>query len=178
MSHLATERDFVPVNCRIYKGSPILISSGSCKICRNPKVQTTLLSGGKPPCQSLVATGITGLNDHSRLFYIVDASHKLPFLVDTGAEVTIIPSTSADKNNRCHLTLQAVNNSPISTFSTRSLTLNLGLHHTFHWVFVIAEVKTPILGADFLHHYGLLVGMGRKRLIFQLWFSHSLTNKS
>ena len=128
-------------------------------------MQTTLLSKGKHPGQSLVATGVTGLNEHSRLFYIVDACHKLPFLIDTGAEMSIIPSTAADKNNRCLLTLQAVNNSPISTFGTRSLTLNLGLRRTFHWVFVIAEVKTPILGADFLRHYGLLVDMGHKRLI-------------
>ena len=71
----------------------------------------------------------------------------------------------ADKNNCSHLTLQAVNNSPISTFGTCSLTLNLGLRRTFHWVFVITEVKTPILGADFLRYYGLLVDMGHKRLI-------------
>ena len=178
-------------------------------------MQTTLLSGGKHPGQLLVVTGVTGLNYHSRLFYIVHTCHKLPFLIDTGAEVSIIPSTTADKNILHHLTLQAVNNSPISTFSTRSLTLNLGLHRTFHWVFVIVEVKTPILGADLLRHYGLLVDMGHKRLIdtvtnlrykelrqmnpplaplfcprhllhcmtkfsmiFQLWFSHSLVNKS
>ena len=95
-------------------------------------MQTTLLSGGKHPGQWLVLTSITGLNDHSHLFYIVDACHNLHFLIDTGAEVSIIPSTSADMNNRCRLTLQAVNNSPISTFGTRSLTLNLGLHRTFH----------------------------------------------
>ena len=112
-----------------------------------------------------MSTGVTGLNDHSRLFYIVDVCHNLLFLIDTGAEVSIIPSTSADKNNCCHLTLQAVNNSPISTFGTHSLTLNLGLRRTFHWEFVIAEVKTPILGADLLHYYGLLVDMGHKRLI-------------
>ena len=129
-------------------------------------MQTTLLSGGKHPGQWLVLTGITtGLNDHSHLFYIVDACHNLPFLIDTGTEVSIIPSTSADMNNHCPLTLQAVNISSISTFCTRSLTLNLGLRRTFHWVFVIAEVKTPILGADFLCYYGLLVDMGHNHLI-------------
>ena len=141
----------------------MLVSSAVRRNCQ--KVQTTLLSGGKHLGQSLVATGITGLNDHSHLFYIVDACHNLHFLIDTGAEVSIIPLTSADMNNRCRLTLQAVNNSPVSTFGTRSLTLNLGLHRTFHWVFVIAEVKTPILGADFLCYYGLLVDMRHKRLI-------------
>ena len=43
--------------------------------------------------------------------------------------------------------------------STRSLTLNLGLRHTFQWVFIIADVQKPIIGADFLHHFGLLVAV-------------------
>ena len=41
----------------------------------------------------------------------------------------------------------------------------MGLRRTFRWVFVIAEVKTPILGADFLRRHGLLVDVGSKRLI-------------
>ncbi|KAK3752990.1 hypothetical protein QZH41_016304, partial [Actinostola sp. cb2023] len=33
------------------------------------------------------------------------------------------------------------------------------------WTFVVADVKFPILGADFLHHYGLLVDVERSRLL-------------
>ena len=64
--------------------------------------------------------------------------------------------TRADRNN-CQdgLTLQAVNNTSIPTYGKRSLLLDLRLHRTFHWVFIIAEVKTPILGYDFLRPYGL-----------------------
>ena len=73
------------------------------------KMQTTLVTGGKHSGQSLAAINVTGL-DHSPLFYIIDARTNLHFLVDTGAEVSIKPSTSTDKNNCCYLTLQAVNN--------------------------------------------------------------------
>ena len=35
----------------------------------------------------------------------------------------------------------------------------LGLHCLFRWIFVIADIRTPIIGADFLREYGLLVNV-------------------
>ena len=64
----------------------------------------------------------------SRLFYITDHSNSLRFLVNTGAEVSIIPPSATDrKHQRDSLTLQAVNNSPIETYGDRLLTVNIGL---------------------------------------------------
>ena len=63
-----------------------------------------------------------------------------------------------------NLHLQAANNIPIMTFGSRSLTLDLGLRRNFRWVFTIADVRHPILGADFLRSYNLLVDMRRRRL--------------
>ena len=101
-----------------------------------------------------MATGVAGLSP-SHLFYISDRSTNLNFLVNTGAEVSVIPPTCTDRSNRQDgLTLQAVNNTSIPTYGKRSLSLDLGLRHTFRWVFIIAEVKTPILGADFMRCYG------------------------
>ena len=60
--------------------------------------------------------------------------------------------------------LQAVNGTSISTYGTRSLTLDLGLRRSFRWIFIVADVATPILGADFLRWYNLLVDMRRNRL--------------
>ena len=127
-------------------------------------MQASLLAGGKYPGQSLMATGATGLSP-SRLFHIFDQSTRLRFLVDTGAEVSIISPSKSDRQNQQEtLILQAVNGTPIATFGTCSLTLDLGLRHSFRWVFIIADVKTPILGADFLQHFGLLVDVTHKRL--------------
>ena len=50
--------------------------------------------------------------------------------------------------------------------------MNIGLRRTFQWVFVIADVKNPIIGADFLRHCSLLVDIDCNRLvdnITQLW---------
>ncbi len=49
--------------------------------------------------------------------------------------------------------------SNIPTFGLRSLTLDLGLRRAFRWVFIIADVPQPVLGVDFLYHFGLLIDM-------------------
>ena len=112
-----------------------------------------------------MATSVTGQPRTSRLFYISDRSSGLRFLIDTGAEVSVIPPSCTDRLTQPDsLVLQAANNTSIATFGKRSLTLDLGLRRSFQWVFVVAKVKHPILGADFLRHFNLTVDMGRKSL--------------
>ena len=111
-----------------------------------------------------MATGVAGLSPNC-LFYIIDRFSGLCFLVDTGTEISVMPLTRAEKKNpRTNLHLQAVNNTPITTFWNRSLTLDLGLRRTFRWVCVVADVQHPILGADFLRNHNLLVDMRHNRL--------------
>ena len=127
----------------------------------------TLLHGtiGKLPGQPLAATNAAGLL-YSRLLHITDRNSGLTYLVDTGAAVSVIPPSREDRRFPTdHLSLRAANGTPIPTFGTRSLTLNLGLRRTFRWIFVIADVSKPILGADFLHHFGLMVDLQKGRLV-------------
>ena len=89
-----------------------------------------------------MATGAADHQQPSRLFYVTDHPTGLQFLVDTGAEVSIVPPTPTDRLHRqTGPSLQAVNNTTIATYGTRSLTLNLGLRRTFRWIFVIANVR-------------------------------------
>ncbi|BHF57334.1 hypothetical protein SprV_0100027500 [Sparganum proliferum] len=84
------------------------------------------------------------------------------FMVDTGAQISVVPPTPVDR--RCPspgLHLQAANCSSISTFGSRSLTLNIGLRRSFSWIFVIADVPHAILGSDFLAEFDLLVDCRR-----------------
>ena len=114
---------------------------------------------GKRPDPSLAATSVTGFPT-SRLFYVTDRTTSVQYLVDTGAEVSVIPPSHSDQPRQPeHFTLQAVNNTSIKTYGKRSPTLDLGLRRTFRWVFIIANVEHLILGADFLRHFGLLVDM-------------------
>lgn len=90
-----------------------------------------------------MATCVPGLS-HSRLFFALDRLSLYRFLIV--------------QSDRCHrqsgVDHQATNGVPIPTYGTRSLTLNLGLYRL--WVFTVADVKHPILGADFLGHHKLI----------------------
>ena len=117
---------------------------------------------GKRLGRTLAATGVTG-HLSSRLFYVKDAHTNKHFLIDTGSEVSVI---LADRRGTPDpRTLIAVNNTSIRTYGQRSLKLNLGLRRSLPWIFVIADVQKPILGADFLRHYGLPVDMHTRKLI-------------
>lgn len=115
--------------------------------------------------QPLAATSDAGLPS-SRLLYVTEHTTGLRFLVDTGAEVSVLPPSRIERTHRQDdFSLRAVNGTPIATYGTRSLTMDLRLRRTFRWIFVLADVQKPILGADFLHHCGLLVDLQRKRLV-------------
>ncbi|CAE1275399.1 unnamed protein product [Acanthosepion pharaonis] len=60
--------------------------------------------------------------------------------------------------------LRAANGSAIDTYGERTLTLNIGMRRDFTWTFTVANVKVPILGADFLAHYALAVHMNPRTL--------------
>lgn len=103
------------------------------------------------------------------------------FLVDTGADLFVLPkSFSKQRKNATNLSLFAANGSRIKTYGNLELELNLSLRRIFKWKFVIAEVSTPILGADFLYHFNLLVNLRKKKLVdglTQLKLERKLTNK-
>ena len=123
-------------------------------------MQTTLFLVRKRPCQSLAATSAPGPSP-SRQFYVTDRNCVLRFLIDTGAEASVIPPyRTKRKRQQEGPGLQAVNGTPIGR---QSLTLDFGLRRTFRWVFTIANIRMPILGADFLHNFNLLVDMRQHR---------------
>ena len=116
-----------------------------------------LVYGRQRPGRSLAATSVPSPSHPGCLFYVHDRCSNTNFLVDTGAEVSVIAPSLADPHST--FSLQAVNGSQIATFGVRSCTLNLGLRRTFRSVFIIADVKQAILDADFLQHFGLTVDL-------------------
>lgn len=97
---------------------------------------------------------------------IRDKNTSIQFLVDTGADVSVIPPKPADKIKKHSTpTFYAANGSPIKSFGQRRLNLSFGLRRNLTWNFYIADVKTAIIGSDFLKAYDLLVDMRRGKLI-------------
>lgn len=73
------------------------------------------------------------------------------------------PSENINKNT--NFKLSAANGSNIHTYGTKLLEINLGLRRVFVHRFLVASVDRPILGADFLTKFKLLVDLPNKCLI-------------
>ncbi|GFT45650.1 peptidase A2 domain-containing protein [Trichonephila clavipes] len=90
------------------------------------------------------------LGRKSRLF-VEDRETGCQFLVDSGADVSILPWTKT--KGECQASpykLYAANGPEIPTYGLKILTLDLGLRRPFQWPFIISKVKRGIIGADFL----------------------------
>lgn len=61
--------------------------------------------------------------------------------------------------------LFAVNGTPIEVYGQTYHTLDLGLRRPYTWCFIVANVNSHIIGADFLSHHDLLVDIKRNRLV-------------
>lgn len=73
-----------------------------------------------------------------------------------------------------HLT--AANRSIIKTYGSKLLNLDLGLRRKFIFPFTLAAVTRPIIGANFLGHFNLLVDIKRRALIDSLTNLFSITS--
>ncbi|KAI5731471.1 hypothetical protein M8J77_010485 [Diaphorina citri] len=89
----------------------------------------------------------------------------MSFLIDTGACMSLLPPRLIDKSHIQPLVLFAANNTQIKTYGKRLLYVDLRLRRQFPFVFTIADVTKPILGADFLQEFGLVVDVKNRCLI-------------
>lgn len=117
---------------------------------------------GKSKRESLAADNDAHVKSH-RLF-VVDRNTGNTFLVDTGSDISIVPRKSETNPQPLKYQLYAANGTQISTFGTTTLSLDIGLRREFLWRFVVADVTRPIIGADLLSYYGLLIDLRRKSI--------------
>lgn len=91
----------------------------------------------------------------------------MQFLVDTGSDICVFPRTALrqHRTGTNEYQLFAVNGTPIATYGSVHLELNLGLRRAFTWCFTVADVTKAIIGVDFLSHFGLVVDCRNQRLI-------------
>ena len=96
----------------------------------------------------------------SKLLYVADKHNKCNYLIDTGAEVSVLPKSCANRtSDTACLPLVAANNTTINTYGNFRRVVDAGLKQDYAWTFIVADVKQPIIGADFLIHYSLLVDL-------------------
>lgn len=108
----------------------------------------------------------TSIAKASCRLFVYDRKSHLKLLIDSGSDVSCIPAPEVSKRMRPEsLELFAANNTKIKTFGTKLINIDLGLRRDFKWQFLVATIPTPIIGADFLEHFGLLIDLKRRRLI-------------
>lgn len=87
-------------------------------------------------------------------------------MIDSGAEISVLPASKFREHRiESDVILTAANGSCIKTYGRKLLKVNLGLRREFPFVFTIANISKPIIGADFLAKFGLLVDVQNKKLI-------------
>lgn len=112
-----------------------------------------------------------GAGDMDKLLFIEDMCSGRRLLVDSGAQRSVMPASSADTLGSEHgPPLDAANGTPIRTFGTRYMTVCFN-GRQFSWDFVVAKVSVSILGADFLCAHRLLVDVANRRLIDAVSFT-------
>lgn len=127
-----------------------------------------------PPLPAMVASQNPNLrnvnaHDHSALdFFITHFLSGGKFLLDASTFCSLFPAKTEDKP--CSLTQPsnikpiAAKGSTIPMYGTRTVLIQAA-GCSFIWDFILADVKTPLLGADFLGHHGLLIDITNYRLL-------------
>ena len=120
----------------------------------------TLASGGITETRHDSADASSPQLSHSKLLYVTDKGHKCRYLIDTGAAVSVLPKSCANGiSGADSLPLVAANNNTIKTYGNCKRVVDVGLKREYPWTFIVADVQQPIIGADFLIHYNLLVDL-------------------
>lgn len=113
-----------------------------------------------------VQTAADGCTPHgNHRLCVTDSKSGLRFLIDTGANVSVIPRNKFRDTECQDYKLYAANGTEIKTYGTKILNVDFKLRREFKWSFIIADIKQPIIGADFLAHFNLLVDLKAKKLI-------------
>ncbi|XP_065172093.1 uncharacterized protein K02A2.6-like [Atheta coriaria] len=112
-----------------------------------------------PDAKRLAAKDCRASKATTRQLFLKDKNTECDvYLIDTGADVSVYPRNRVrGHNSACEYSLAAANGTPIATYGHMNIKIDFGLGREFLWAFIIADVDRPIIGADFLHHFGLIV---------------------
>ena len=115
----------------------------------------------------LLAVKVVGNHhqDGKNTMFVWDRKRGSYYLIDTGADESVFPASPTDRQH-CSTTqhLAAANDSRIATWGQRNIIVHLD-SHSFTRSFHIADVRQPILGADFLVSNNLAVDLRGRRLV-------------
>ena len=89
------------------------------------------------------------------LLHVIDSQRNEKWLVDGGAFVSLLPPTAQQRRNGPNgIQLMAANGTNIACYGTTMRSITIG-NTNFEYEFIIADVRTRILGSDFLANFYL-----------------------
>jgi hypothetical protein len=94
--------------------------------------------------------------------HLTDELSGRRFLVDTGASYSIFPHQSSQ--TVCGPVLKGPGGQTIACWGEMQLPVQFS-GRRFSWTFLLAKVEFPILGADFLKHFNLIVNLAASQLL-------------
>ena len=99
-------------------------------------------------------------------FFLLDTHTGLQFLIDTDACRSLLPKSKVHSGciTGTDTNLIAANGSHILTYGYKTLQLSFA-GSKYKWEFIMADVSTPIIGADLLANFNLLVDMANHHLV-------------
>jgi hypothetical protein len=110
----------------------------------------------------LASRGLVSAVAPGQLVHITDQFSQRRFLVDTGAAYSVYPHSPPSFPGGPALSGAA--GQPIPCWGERQLQLSFR-GQVFSWPFLLAAVQFPIIGVDFLRHFGLLVDPAANQLV-------------
>ncbi|GFS67974.1 transposon Tf2-11 polyprotein [Trichonephila clavipes] len=135
--------------------------SGICYYHRRYKEQARKCVS--PCAKKRVIAGMAEPSKHTSRLFLLDRKSCQKFLIVSENEICVIPpSPTMNKSPQSNFSLLAANNTKIPAYGMVRKELNLGLRRPFIWTFIIADVSSPIIGADFLKHFNLLIDLKKK----------------
>ncbi|KFD60049.1 hypothetical protein M514_27768 [Trichuris suis] len=95
----------------------------------------------------------------------------MDFLVDAGAAVSLLLANQILSNLHCqrkpsNASVHAINGTPVAVHGSKTLTVHFDVLPPAKWTFIVANVETAIIGADFIHHHRLVVDLANSH-VFQ-----------
>ena len=120
------------------------------------------MRGGLLLAGKLIARGSLNAVTPGQLVHIKDDCENRRYLIDTGAAFSIFPHQSSSPSSGP--LLSGPDGKRIRCWGEKRLQLSFN-GRRFSWTFLLADVKFPIIGVDFLRHFQLLVDPAKNELV-------------
>ncbi|GFX98836.1 hypothetical protein TNCV_1504121 [Trichonephila clavipes] len=151
----------------------ILAAVSDLTLAKAAEISDRIFEVTPTPVETYAISGASATTTEDRLFREIEKLNKrIDSLSFSRSRLPYRYNKHYHRNNRsksrdssiCWYHRRFANSSTINVYGQKTLSLDLNARREFIWTFLLASVKTPILGADFLHYFELVPDLRHKCL--------------